>query len=303
MAGRANAQAPAAAFTPRVADGFSTDWDHLTMEKRELAPNVWYMHASGGNTVVLTGADGTLVVDAAYAQVFPLLKKTLMEMHAYPVKYVLCSHHHSDHSGANGALEKDGAVIVGHENCRAHMMVPSVSSMTHMTSPPAPTENWPTITYSKSMTFHFDGEEVELEYYGPAHTDDDTIIYFKKANVVHLGDVFVNNLYPSIDIRSGGRVDGYFPVIDAALARMDDKTAVIPGHGPVATKAQLKAYRDMIQTVRDRVAAQIATGKTLDQIKAMKLSAEFDPQYATNRVDGDRFVTLVWESLQGKPDQ
>jgi hypothetical protein len=84
---------------------------------------------------------------------------------------------------------------------------------------------------------------------------------------------------------------------------MDDKTAVIPGHGPVATKAQLKAYRDMIQTVRDRVAAQIATGKTLDQIKAMKLSAEFDPQYATNRVDGDRFVTLVWESLQGKPDQ
>jgi cyclase len=303
IAGTASAQDSAAKpFTPRIADGFTTDWDHLTMEKHQLAPNVWYLHASGGNTVALIGGDGTLLVDGAFAQVFPILKQTLTEMQAYPVKYVLCSHYHSDHSGANGALHKDGAIIVGHENCLARMTVPQFSGMTHKMGSPTPPENWPTVTYSKTMTLHLDGDDVELVYYGPAHTDGDTIVYFKQANVVHLGDVFVNNLYPYIDISGGGRIDGYFTVIDAVLARIDDKTSVIPGHGPIATKAQLKAYRDMIHTVRDRVAAQIATGKSMDQIKAMKLTEEFDPQYSTNRVDGDRFVSLVWESLQGKPD-
>ena len=288
---------------PRVADGFSTDWDHLVMEKKELAPGLYFLHASGGNTVALTGSDGTLLVDGAFAQVAPLLKKTLVGMGAGDVKFVVNTHYHGDHSGANGALHKDGAVIVAQDNVRLRMASSQYSGMTHKTTPPAPMENWPEITYSKQMRIELDGEEVELVHDVPAHTDGDTIVYFKKANVVHLGDVFVNNLYPYIDLGVGGTVDGYFPAIDAVLARIDDKTIVVPGHGPLATKQELEAYRDMIQTVRDRVAKQIAAGKTLEQIKPMMLTAEFDKQYSTDRVDGDRFVSMVYGSLTAKASQ
>jgi cyclase len=295
-------QTPSTAFKPRIASGFSTDWAHLTMEKHELAPGLWFLHASGGNTVALVGSEGTMLVDPSFAQVAPVLQKTLAGMHAGNVRFVIDSHYHSDHSGANGAFRQQGAVLVAQENDRLRMMSATFSGITHKISPPAPEANWPTVTYDKHMVIHLDGEEVELVHDQPAHTDGDTIVYFKHANVVHLGDVFVNNLYPYIDLGVGGRVDGYFPMIDAVLARIDDKTVVIPGHGPIATKAQLRAYRDMIQTVRDRVAAQIAAGKTLDQVLAMKLAAEFDPQYATDRVDGNRFVTLVYESLTGTKD-
>jgi len=174
------------------------------------------------------------------------------------------------------------------------------SGLTGKTSPPAPAASLPTVTYEKKLSLYFNGEEVEAAHRQPAHTDGDTIVYFHHANVVHMGDVFVNNLYPYIDLGANGTVDGYFPVIDEVLTRIDDKTRVVPGHGPIATKQQLKAYRDMIQTVRDRVAAGVAAGQGLEQILASKPTREFDAQYATDRVDGDGFTVMVYQSLTGK---
>ena len=292
--------ATAPAQTPRVADGFSTDWEHLTIDVKELEPHVYLLHGSGGNTLASIGPDGTLLVDTEFLQVAPKLKEALAKLNAGNVRYVISSHYHGDHTGANGAFHEDGAVIVAQENCRLRMTESRYSGMTGKTSPPAPVANLPTVTYEKRMTLYLNGEEIEAFHNQPAHTDGDTIVYFHHANVVHMGDVFVNNLYPYIDIGAKGTVDGYFPVIDEVLARIDDKTQVVPGHGPLATKRELKAYRDMIKTVRDRVVAGIAVGKSLEDILASEPTREFDAQYATDRVGGDGFVAMVYQSLTGK---
>jgi cyclase len=285
------------AQTPRVAGGFSTDWEHLTIETRQLAANVYLLHGSGGNTLALIGPDGKLLVDSEFAQAAPRLKEALDKLDAGEVRYVISTHYHGDHTGANAAFHEDGTTIIGQENCRLRMTQSRYSALTGTTSPPAPAASLPTITYNKELTVQLDGEEMEAVHPGPAHTDGDTIVYFRHANVVHLGDVFVNDLYPYIDLDANGTVDGYLVVIDEVLARINDDTRVIPGHGPVATKRELKAYRDMIQTVRDRVKASLTKGESLHEILASKPTREFDAQNATDRVDGDDFTTMVYESL------
>jgi cyclase len=290
----------ASAQQSRIAEGFSTDWEHLTFEVRELAPKLYYLHASGGNTLAFIGPDGTLLVDPAYVQLAPQLKAELQKLQAGKVRFLINSHYHGDHTGGNGAFHQDGAVIVAQENIRLRMTQSRTSAKTGKTTPPAPVENWPTVTFEKKMVFYFNGEEVELFHNQPSHTDGDTMIYFHHANVVHMGDVFVNNLYPLIDLGTGGTIDGYFPVIDEVLARVDDHTQIVPGHGPIATRQELKAYRDMLHTVRERVAARIAMGKSLEEILAGHPTLEFDQQYATNRIDGDGLVVEVYQCLTGK---
>jgi cyclase len=290
----------AQAQTPRIADGFSTDWEHLTIDVKELAPHVYLLHGSGGNTLASVGPDGTLLVDTEFEQVAPKLKAALTKMQAGQVKYVISSHYHGDHTGGNGAFHADEATIIGQDNCRLRMTESRYSALSQKTSPPAPMANWPTVTYEKKLTLYLNGEEIEAAHSQPAHTDGDTIVYFHHANVVHLGDVFVNNLYPFIDIAAKGNVDGYFPVIDEVLSRIDDKTQVVPGHGTLATKTQLKAYRDMIKTVRDRVATGVAKGMSLEEILATHPTREFDAQYATDRIGGPMFVGMVYQSLTGK---
>jgi cyclase len=284
----------------RVADGFSTDWANLKVESRELAPHLYLLHGSGGNTVASIGIDGVLLVDPSFAQVAPKLKEALHEMGMAPVRYVIDTHYHSDHSGGNGAFSKYGAVVIAQENCRARMMETQHSAFWGSTTLPSSTVELPTLTYDRRLTLEFNGEEITAVHSQPSHTDGDTIVYFHKANVVHMGDIFVNSLFPYIDVGVGGRVDGYLPVIDEVLAIIDDRTQVVPGHGPVATKQQLRAYREMIQTVRDRVAGGIAAGKTLEETMASHPTKEFDAQDATNRVDGNGFVAMVYQSLTGK---
>ena len=284
----------------RIADGFSTDWANLRMDSSQLTPHLYLLHGSGGNTLASIGPDGTLIVDPSFPQVVPKLKAALQELKAGPVRYVIDTHYHSDHSGGNGAFATDGAVVIGQQNCRARMLQAQRSGFWGSTTPPSPPRDLPTLTYDRALTLYFNGEEITAFHGRPSHTDGDTIVYFHKANVVHMGDIFVNNLFPYIDLGAAGTIDGYMPVIDEVLAMIDDRTKVVPGHGPIATKQQLKAYRDMLQTVRDRVAAGIASGQSLEQIIASRPTREFDAQNATNRVDGAGFVAVTYQSLTGK---
>lgn len=289
-----------AAQQVRIADGFSTDWENLKIDVRKLAPDLYLLHGSGGNTLASIGPDGTLLVDSEFAQVAPKLKAALQKLQAGAVRYVISTHYHSDHTGANSAFREDGAVIIGQENCRLRLTQTMYSAYWDRSSPPAPVASVPTLTFDRKLTLFFNGEEIEAFHNQPAHTDGDAIVYFHHANVVHMGDIFVNNLYPYIDLAAKGRIDGYFPVIDEVLGRIDDHTQVVPGHGPITTKQELKSYRDMLRAVRDRVAVQIAQGTSLEGILASHPTHEFDRQYATDRVGGDGFVVMVYQSLTGK---
>jgi cyclase len=284
----------------KIAQGFSTDWEQLTFDRQQLGAGVFLLHASGGNTLVLTGPEGTLLVDPSFAQVAPKLKVELSKMGAAPVRYVVSTHYHGDHTGGNGAFAGEGAMVVGQANCRERMLHPQYNNFWGYPTPSSPVADLPTLTYDRRLTLYLNGEQIDVFHNRPAHTDGDSIVYLHHANVVHMGDIYINGLYPYIDLATGGRIDGYFPVIDQVLALIDDRTRVIPGHGLIASRADLQFYRDMLQTVRDRVAHQIASGATLEQVIASRPSREYDAQWASDRVGPDGFAALIYQSLTGK---
>lgn len=217
----------------KIAGGFSMDFEHMTIDVRPLAPNVYFLHGSGGNTVALVGPDGSLLVDTEFAPVAPKLKAALAGLGAGPVKYVISTHFHSDHTGGNAFFLKEGAVVIAQTQCRARLLESEFSPFWGSHSPATPPEEAPNLTFEHSLTLHIDGEEVTALHLTPSHTDGDTVVFFKKANVVHLGDVYINGLYPYIDVGAKGTIEGYFPVIDDVLAKTDSKSVIIAGHGPI----------------------------------------------------------------------
>lgn len=283
----------------KTATGFSTDWAQVAFEVIPLAPRVFFLHGSGGNIVALTGPDGTLLVDDEFAPLAEKLQAKLTELGAGPVRYVINTHYHTDHTGSNPAFLRAGACIIAQEDCRAAMLVGHFSPHWNTFSPAIPEADTPHLTFRDRLVLHFDGEEIIATHKCPAHTAGDTVVYFKNANVVHLGDVYINGLYPYIDLADHGTIDGYFPVIDEVLAQINDHTRVIPGHGPVATKGELQAYRDMLWTIRQRVAEGITEGKSLAAIVAGNPSREFDRDWASDRVGPEAVTTMIYQSLAG----
>jgi len=284
----------------KIAGGFSMDWEHVTIEVRPLAPNVYFLHGSGGNTVALLGPEGALLVDTEFGPVAPKLKAALASLGAGPTRYVISTHFHSDHTGGNAFFRREGAVLIAQAQCRARLLEGEFSPYWGHFSPATPAEDAPTLTYENSLTLYFDGEEVTASHLQPSHTDGDTVVYFKKANVVHMGDIYINGLYPYVDTGAKGTIDGYFPVLDDVLSRTDAKTIVIAGHGPISNRAELQAYRDMLWTVRNRVAALLAQGKSLEEIIASRPSREYDDAWASDRVGPDGFAVMVYQSLTGR---
>jgi cyclase len=290
----------AAASPWKIAGGFSMDWEHVTIEVRPLAKNVYFLHGSGGNTVALLGPDGVLLVDTEFGPVAPKLKAALVSLGAGPTRYVISTHFHSDHTGGNAFFRKEGAVLIAQTQCRARLLEGEFSPYWGHFSPATPVEDAPTLTFENSLTLYFDGEDVTARHLQPSHTDGDTVVFFKNANVVHLGDIYINGLYPYVDVGAKGTIDGYFPVLDDVLSRTDAKTIVIAGHGPISNRGELQAYRDMLWTVRNRVAALLAQGKSLDEIIGARPSREYDEAWASDRVGPDGFAVMIYQSLTGR---
>jgi cyclase len=284
----------------KIAGGFSMDWEHVTIEVRPLAKNVYFLHGSGGNTVALLGPDGTLLVDTEFGPVAPKLKAALGGLGAGPTRYVISTHFHSDHTGGNPFFRKEGAVLIAQSQCRARLLQGEFSPYWGHFSPATPAEDAPTLTFENTLTLYFDGEEVTASHLQPSHTDGDTVVYFKNANVVHMGDIYINGLYPYVDVGAKGTIDGYFPVLDGVLSKTDAKTIVIAGHGPVSNRAELQAYRDMLWTVRNRVAALISQGKSFEEILAARTSREYDDAWASDRVGPEGFAVMIYQSLTGR---
>jgi cyclase len=270
------------------------------LETQKLTEGLHLITGPGGNIALLVGKDGALLVDDQVAPMTPQLKKAVAAVTSKPVRFVFNTHWHGDHTGGNAVLGGEGVVIVAHDNVRKRLSTEQFMKMFNRKVPPAPEAAWPVITFADSISFHFAGEDIDIQHIEPAHTDGDSMVHFRKANVIHMGDTFVSAGYPFIDISSGGSVDGFVRAADRALQIAQPTTKIIPGHGPVSDRAKLKAYRDMIVTIRDRIKKLIAEGKTLDQIQAAKPTAEFDAVWGGAFIRPAQLVETVYQDLAKK---
>nr|MBA3777292.1 MBL fold metallo-hydrolase [Betaproteobacteria bacterium] len=215
-----------------------------------------------------------------------------------PVKFVLNTHWHFDHTGGNENFGKAGTLIVAHDNVRKRMSTAQLIEFLGMPIKASPKRALPVVTFTTDVTFHLNGDEVHVFHVANGHTDGDAIVHFKKSNVIHLGDIFFNKLYPFIDTSSGGSVDGMIAATDRVLSLANDDTKLIPGHGPLATKDDLQIYRDMLATTSTRIKAQIKEGKKLEEAIAAKPTAEFDAVWGKGSLLPSKFVEMLWKNLQ-----
>jgi glyoxylase-like metal-dependent hydrolase (beta-lactamase superfamily II) len=247
----------------------SQDFDAVEIETQRVAAGVYMLLGSGGNIGVLVGEDGVFVIDDQYA---PLTDKILAAIGAItsePVRFVFNTHWHGDHTGGNENIGRTGAIIVAHENVRERLGVDQVLERIGRepaTEPARPSGALPVITFVEDVTFHLNGDELYAFHVANAHTDGDAIVHFRSANVVHMGDTFFRGRFPFIDTATGGSIDGLIAATGAALALMDARTMVIPGHGTLATREDLRAYRDALMSMRAVVAELIAEGHPPEHI-------------------------------------
>jgi len=293
--------------TPRALAGLPSMGDpaKVTLKTTPVTGNISLIEGAngfaGGNVAVSTGSDGLFVIDDELQPMTPKLTAALTALAPKAkVRFVVNTHWHGDHTGGNAGVAAAGAVIVAHENVRKRLSVDQVLKFMGETRtiPASPPQALPVVTFADDVTLYLNGDEVHVMHVDPAHTDGDAIVHFKKANVVHTGDTFVGG-YPLVDVSSGGRFEGFIAAADRTLSLCDDATKIIPGHGPVMTKADLKVWRDMLVTVRDRLNKMIAQKKTLEQIKAAKPTAEFDARWGQAVVNGDMLVESAYETRPG----
>ena len=263
-----------------------------------VAEGIYMLEGVGGNLGVAVGDDGVFLVDDQYAPLTEKIKKAIAALSDQPIRFVLNTHWHGDHTGGNENLGEAGVLIVAHDKVRERMSVENFNELWDRTTPPADPGALPVVTFSDSVTFHLGDEEIHAFHVPPAHTDGDSIIHFKTSNVVHMGDLFFNGMYPLIDVWSNGSATGYLAAIDQGLALMDDETRVIPGHGPLSDKKGLQGFRDMIRTAHDLVKTHVTAGTSREEIVAATPLASLDETWGQGYFDADSFVTMLFESLQ-----
>jgi glyoxylase-like metal-dependent hydrolase (beta-lactamase superfamily II) len=262
-----------------------------------LRGNIDALIGSGGNIAVLPGGDGKLIIDSGFLSSRSKISDALSNLGPDPIKHLINTHWHFDHTDGNEWMHSAGATITAHENTRKHLSTSTRVEDWNFTFPPLPPGAIPTDVFNADKTLQVNGATIALKYYGPAHTDGDISAYFTEADVFHTGDTWWNGHYPFIDYSTGGNIDGTIKAAEANLEMVTDKTIVIPGHGPVGGKTEMTEYRDMLVTIRDRVAALKGEGKSLDEIVAAKPTAAYDAKWGGFFTSGDVFTKLVYKGL------
>jgi len=268
----------------------------VPIQAHPLGESLTLLSGPGGNVVVLHGSDGLIVVDTFAAPAWPKLQESLQALGA-PVKFVINTHWHFDHTDNNAPLRAAGATVVAHENTRRRMSQPHHLAVLELDFPPSPAGALPQRVFKDAYALEANGERLAVSHVPPAHTDTDVIVRFEQANVLHAGDVFFNGRYPYIDGNTGGRVAGMIEGSDRLLRLADVDTKIVPGHGALATRADLVKYRDMLATAADRVRKLKASGKSLEESIAAKPFTDLDGDWGTGRFKGDDFVKIVYLTL------
>jgi glyoxylase-like metal-dependent hydrolase (beta-lactamase superfamily II) len=264
---------------------------------RTLRRNVSVLLGPGGNIAVLTGPDGKLIVDAEIVTARPNVSAALASISSDPIKQLINTHWHFDHTGGNEWLHEAGASILAHENTRKHLLVDTRVEGWKHTFPAAPAGAIPSTVFKDDYTLHANGTTLVLKRYAPAHTDSDISVYFAEADILHAGDTFWNRDYPFIDYSTGGSIDGQIRAAEANLAMATDKTIVISGHGAVGARADLVLFRDVLVEIRDKVAAFKRQGRSLPEVISAKPGAHYDAEWGNLFMTPSAFLALVYQGV------
>jgi glyoxylase-like metal-dependent hydrolase (beta-lactamase superfamily II) len=281
-----------------IVEMIRADAAKASIKTYKLRDNVAILEGSGGNMGVLTGSDGTLLVDAGITATRPRIMEALASLDNAPVKHLVNTHWHFDHADGNEWISREGAKILAHDNTRKNLMAAVRVEDWNFNFPVAPSAAIPTETFSGEKTVALNKSTLLLKHHPNAHTDGDIAVTFAEANVLHAGDIYWNGIYPFIDYSTGGSIDGTIRAVEALLSDVDDQTIIVPGHGhPVSNKSELRDYREMLVAIRDRVSALKRQKRTLEEIVAANPTAPFDQKWGRFVITPAFFMKLVYEGV------
>ena len=272
------------------------NYDTVRIRPVLVSNNLYMLKGSGGNIGVLIGNDGTLMIDDQFAPLSNKINGAIKTLSPGEIKFLINTHLHGDHTGGNDNFKKMGVTILAQDQVRERMTKETVNRMNEKV-PPRQKEALPDITFADKLNLHINDEDIELIHFDPGHTDGDVIVHFKKADVYHMGDMFVTYGYPFIDVSSGGSVNGMISTLDKVLALMDDNAKVIPGHGELSTKADVKVFRDRLADIRDQVAAALKKGKKKEDLANLGITDKYEAEWGKGFLKGKDFVMLVADNL------
>ena len=297
VSARLGAVAAVAAFVALTSSLHAQNFDTVQVRAVPVAGAVHMLQGAGGNIGLVVGDDAVFVVDDQFAPLTPKVLAAIKSVTPQPVRFVLNTHWHFDHTGGNENMGKAGALIFAHENVRRRMSKDQFIEALNRTEPASPRGALPVVTFTDTVSFHLNGDSIVVFHVAPAHTDGDAVVLFTRANVVHTGDLFVSAGFPFVDRSSGGSIHGIIAAAERILAATNAGTRIIPGHGPLADRARLQAYHDMLVVVRDRMRKEIAAKHTIEQVLASAITAEYDASWTTNR---ERFLRILHQELSAR---
>ena len=277
------------------------NFESVQIEPVKVADNLYFLKGAGGNVGVFIGKEGTLMIDDQFAPLSNRINGAIKTLSPHDIRFLINTHLHGDHSGGNENFKSMGATIVAHDMVRQRMSKEYVNPSDKSVTPPRAEEAWPAITFAEKLNMYLNQEEIELIHVSPGHTDGDVVVHFKKANVYHMGDLFVTYGYPYIDYGSGGSINGFISSLDAFLGMMNDNTKVIPGHGELCTKADVKKFRDRLAEIRDEIAAALKKGKKPSDITGLPIASKYDAEWGQGFTKGKDFVLMAAENLKASP--
>jgi cyclase len=292
---------PALAQTPPAAPPPS-DFSKVEIKTTDLGDNCYMLEGQGGNITVAVAKDGIIMVDGQFAPLHDQIKAAVAAISNLPIKYLINTHYHGDHTGGNELFARDGATIVAQINVRNRLAAGTTNGLTGVKTPPAPQGALPSDTYTNFSKIRLRGRVADLKHIENAHTDGDTYVWFKTANLLSTGDTFTNGRYPNIDFANGGNIRGMIAATDIYLKLANAKTRIVPGHGPLADRAALVEYHQMLITARDRMAKLVKEGKSEDDVKAAKPFADLDAKWAPTELASTNFIRVVYHSLADKAE-